>query len=76
MSERERLNRRIKAIAGTPLSPQLGAYRRALNKNEAIDARGVGKVLVSFGKVKFFEAADLLSQLHAWLDERDVPKLT
>ncbi len=75
--ERDRLNERIRTIAGTRVAKDLKRYRRQINKKEAIDARGAGAVMTKGRNrdgyiTKQYVAKDELQLLHQFLDQRDV----
>lgn len=73
MSERARLNTRIHSISGTEISRELNRYRREISKQSKVDERGVGHSVVISPERRFIEAADTVTLLHAWLDDRKVP---
>lgn len=74
MCERTRLNNRIHAITGTPLARELKKLRSHLSKPAEVDRRGCGMAVKTIQGRPFFEPADLIPRLHAFLDERGVDK--
>lgn len=71
-NERHRLNERIRCIEDRQLRRELAKYRSEVSKPVEFTKRGVGEVLVNWNGKTFFEAADLMTLLHAWLDQRGV----
>lgn len=73
-AERDRLNRRIR-ILPKDKARSLKSYRQYISRNTNVRKRGVAHAFIPRAKGGYFEAVDVVSKCHEFLDNLDVPPM-
>ena len=72
--ERARLSRRLATIKDKDIKRELNLYRKRLTKPDAIEERGCGTHYIRLNGKHSYEATDLITLLHLFLDEKAVER--